>query len=79
MSNMTSQNEDDSELSNCSIFVLGGRVRGRTLGSVEKFTFATGLWELCKPLLENRGSHGATAVCQKVYVSFIDYFFLNES
>lgn len=68
-SNVNIQDEmsDDSNILNCVIYVTGGRLRGKTLGSVEKFSFSTGKWELCVPLLENRGSHGAIAVCGKIY------------
>lgn len=44
------------------LYVVGGRVRGRTLRSTERFSFQKKLWEECAPMLENRGSHGAASV-----------------
>jgi hypothetical protein len=59
---------NDEDLLRYSIYVTGGRVRGRTLGSVERFNFRLNAWELCPPLLENRGSHGTTAINQNIFV-----------
>ena len=68
---LDNEEEEDSiilkELSNYAIYVIGGRVRGRTLGSVERYKFSTGHWELCPSLKENRGSHGACAVGRNIY------------
>lgn len=50
------------------IYVTGGRIRGKTLGCVERFSFRTGQWEACPPLLENRGSHGSAALGDTLYV-----------
>lgn len=58
----------DYDMTTCYIYVTGGRVRGRTLGSVERFSFEKSEWQLCPPLLENRGSHGACAVGDKIFV-----------
>mmetsp|Transcript_82810 Transcript_82810/g.162343 ORF Transcript_82810/g.162343 Transcript_82810/m.162343 type:complete len:363 (+) Transcript_82810:45-1133(+) len=41
------------------LYVVGGRQRGRTLGSVEKYSFQTNKWEDCPLMMEQRGSHGA--------------------
>jgi hypothetical protein len=59
---------DEIDLSMVTIYVTGGRVRGRTLASVEKYSFATNSWELGPYLKENRGSHGAAAVGNCIYV-----------
>jgi hypothetical protein len=44
------------------LYVVGGRLRGRTLRSVERFSFDSQLWEECPHMIENRGSHGAASV-----------------
>ena len=49
------------------LYVMGGRLRGRTLRSVERFSFEKQLWEECPPMLENRGSHGAASVGGVLY------------
>jgi len=50
------------------LYATGGRVRGRTLGSVERFSFRRGCWELCGYLLDNRGSHGCASVDGSLFV-----------
>jgi len=47
----------DLHTSHKVIFVCGGRIRGRTLASVESFSFRTNAWEKLPPMIENRGSH----------------------
>mmetsp|Transcript_15989 Transcript_15989/g.16114 ORF Transcript_15989/g.16114 Transcript_15989/m.16114 type:complete len:412 (+) Transcript_15989:90-1325(+) len=42
---------------NAYIYVTGGRIRGKTLGSVERYNIETKIWETCPPMIENRGSH----------------------
>lgn len=37
------------------IYVTGGRCRGRTLGSVERYSLGLKRWEACTHMLENRG------------------------
>ena len=49
------------------IYVLGGRDRGKTLRSIEKFDIKRRIWEKCAPMLENRGSHGAAVVGTTLY------------
>jgi hypothetical protein len=44
------------------VYVTGGRIRGKTLGSVERYNFQTQSWEKLAPMLEHRGSHGAAGV-----------------
>lgn len=44
------------------LYATGGRVRGRTLGSVERFSFRRGIWEMCSYMNDNRGSHGVASV-----------------
>jgi hypothetical protein len=50
------------------IYVLGGRIRGKTLGSTERFNVISKKWEICAPMLENRGSHCTVAVGSNIYV-----------
>ena len=50
------------------IYVTGGRCRGRTLGSVERYSLALKRWEGCPHMMENRGSHGAAAIDNLLYV-----------
>lgn len=44
------------------LYAIGGRCRGRTLGSCERFSFKTGEWTMCQYLSQQRGSHCAAAV-----------------
>jgi hypothetical protein len=46
-------------IDNVFVYVVGGRLRGRTLTGVHKYSVKNNAWELCQPMLENRGSHGA--------------------
>lgn len=39
------------------IYATGGRLRGRTLGSVERYSIKLQNWEKCQSMQENRGSH----------------------
>ena len=52
------------------VYVLGGRLRGRTLNAVWRFSSVRQVWEDCPAgrMLENRGSHGATTVDEVIYV-----------
>lgn len=52
------------------VYVLGGRLRGRTLNAVWRFSSARHFWEDCPAgrMLENRGSHGAGTVDEVIYV-----------
>lgn len=52
------------------VYVLGGRLRGRTLNAVWRFSSARHVWEDCPAgrMLENRGSHGAATVDEVIYV-----------
>jgi N-acetylneuraminic acid mutarotase len=50
------------------LYVCGGRIRGKTLGFVERYNFATNTWEQMEGLKENRGSHVSAAVDNFVYV-----------
>lgn len=45
------------------LYLVGGRFRGWTLRSCERLSLAhpDRGWEVCEPLLENRGSHGLAA------------------
>ena len=42
-------------------------MRGRTLGSVERFSLAKGTWEAAPKMLDNRGSHGAAACGSRLF------------
>ena len=55
------------DLSDKYIYVTGGRCRGRTLGSVERFSLHRGIWETCPRMLENRGSHGAAGCGSRLF------------
>lgn len=50
------------------LYVTGGRIRGKTLGSVERFNFSNSTWEEQPRLIENRGSHGAVSYGSSVIV-----------
>eukprot|EP00899_Mesostigma_viride_P015576 jgi/Mesvir1/24019/Mv10761-RA.2 len=45
------------------LYVVGGRVRGQTVGIVERLPLLGGAWERCPLMLEPRGSLGVAAVC----------------
>lgn len=49
------------------LYAVGGRQRGRTLRSVERYSFGTQKWELCAQMAENRGSHGAGSIKGVLY------------
>lgn len=46
----------------CTVFVLGGRLRGRTLSAVHCYSVNKKEWSMTVPMLQNRGSHGAACV-----------------
>ena len=50
------------------IYVTGGRVRGKTLGCVERYNIKQNEWETCPSMLENRGSHCSAVVNNVIYV-----------
>lgn len=52
------------------VYVLGGRLRGRTLNAVWRYSTLRGIWEDCPAgrMRENRGSHGAVTVNNTIYV-----------
>lgn len=56
------------DLTDKFIYVTGGRCRGRTLGSVERYNLSLQRWEGCTHMMENRGSHGAAAIGNRLYV-----------
>ena len=58
----------DQSVSDKYIYVTGGRCRGRTLGSVERYSLELKRWEECLHMMENRGSHGAAAIDNMLYV-----------
>lgn len=49
------------------LYVVGGRQRGRTLKSVERYSFSSKEWQECPQMLENRGSHGAGSAAGLLY------------
>ena len=55
------------EMDNKYIYVTGGRLRGKTLGCVERFSLGRGVWEACPRMMENRGSHGAAAIGARLF------------
>ncbi len=57
--------EDDTK--DVYLVVVGGRHRGKTLGSCERFSFRRQLWEPFAPMLENRGSHGCASSAGYIY------------
>jgi hypothetical protein len=52
---------------NLYVYVVGGRLRGRTLNGVHKYNVVTNTWESSKSMIENRGSHGAVCVNGVLY------------
>lgn len=53
---------------NVWIYVVGGRLRGRTLSAVHRYSIQEDRWESnCPPMLENRGSHGALCLNGRIY------------
>ena len=61
------------------VYVLGGRLRGRTLNAVQRFSSLHQDWKNCPAgrMLENRGSHGAVTVDGKIYVvGTLNFFYL---
>jgi N-acetylneuraminic acid mutarotase len=50
------------------LYVTGGRLRGRTLGSVERYSLHRKCWEDVPSMLHNRGSHGAVGVGSQLFI-----------
>ena len=50
------------------IWATGGRVRSRTLGSTECYSFRSNQWVMGEYLADNRGSHGCASVSGTVFV-----------
>lgn len=50
------------------IYVTGGRLRGKTLATVERFNCRTREWETKSSFKDNRGSHGSASVGDHLYV-----------
>jgi N-acetylneuraminic acid mutarotase len=67
VSQVSSAADDRSSASEYYLYVVGGRQRGRTLKSVERYSFATKSWQDCPQMLENRGSHGAGSAGGMLY------------
>jgi len=60
------QNNNDKDI---VIYISGGRVRGRTLKSVECYSFRSNKWELLKTSMRyHRGSHGMVSIGKDLYV-----------
>ncbi|EQC30784.1 hypothetical protein SDRG_11545 [Saprolegnia diclina VS20] len=57
-----------AETTDLYYYVTGGRLCGKTLGSVERYSFARNCWESVPSMLENRGSHGAVGVGTELFV-----------
>ena len=62
------QDNANHTISKNYIYVTGGRVRGRTLGSVERYSLEDNKWESCSYMMENRGSHGAAAFKSQLFI-----------
>mmetsp|Transcript_14448 Transcript_14448/g.21718 ORF Transcript_14448/g.21718 Transcript_14448/m.21718 type:complete len:368 (-) Transcript_14448:139-1242(-) len=59
---------NDSNIpSNVRVYVVGGRLRGRTLSAVQRLSIGSGEWVSETPMLENRGSHGAVFLNGMLY------------
>jgi hypothetical protein len=50
------------------IYVTGGRVRGKTLITAERYSCRDKKWELIANMAEHRGSHGSAVVDHYLYV-----------
>jgi N-acetylneuraminic acid mutarotase len=50
------------------IFIIGGRERGITLSTIDKYYLTSNKWETSIPLSEPRGSLAAIAINDKVYI-----------
>lgn len=50
------------------IYVTGGRVRGKTLDSFERYCCNTDTWESLGNMKEHRGSHSSVVIGQTLYV-----------
>ncbi len=61
---------EDNKDGDIYLYVLGGRLRGRTLRTCERYSFRMNKWEETIHLEENRGSHTAAGIVNKglVYV-----------
>jgi len=57
-----------SKTSSCFVVVTGGRLRGQTLQSCERYDVFRSTWESFPHMLDNRGSHGAAVVNDRLYV-----------
>lgn len=64
----SADNNDDDGFKGAYLYVVGGRIRGKTLHTVERFSFKECRWEDCAPMLDNRGSHGAASLNNILYV-----------
>lgn len=49
------------------VVVTGGRLRGKTLQSCERYNVFQSVWETFTHMLENRGSHGAAVIDRTFY------------
>eukprot|EP00466_Bigelowiella_natans_P011592 jgi/Bigna1/42487/e_gw1.65.67.1 len=61
------QGRASSSSSSYYIYAVGGRVRGRTIGTVERFSVSKGIWETCARIAEPRGSLAMAAVGTQVF------------
>lgn len=53
---------------NAFIYVTGGRIRGKTLNCVERYSCEKNAWEDIPSLSEHRGSHGTAVIGHYLYV-----------
>jgi N-acetylneuraminic acid mutarotase len=50
------------------IYVIGGRERGITLSTIQRYSLSEKTWQPCIPLNEPRGSLAAVAMVNKIYI-----------
>jgi N-acetylneuraminic acid mutarotase len=53
---------------NAYLYVTGGRIRGKTLACVERYSFQSKQWESMPNMRENRGSHGSASVGEYLFI-----------
>ena len=61
--------EPDFDVDCFDLYMIGGRMRGRTLGTVEKYSMKRKTWDrLPSSMISNRGSHGGVHIDGKIYI-----------
>jgi len=67
-SSLIQKGKSDSDCEGEYFYVTGGRHRGKTLGSCERYSIKNGIWQPVGSLIDNRGSHGSEFANGKLYV-----------